>query len=734
MPRFIVQFQGQESVAELKPGANSIGRQSTCTIPLKDSTLSRLHCEVILAGTVATLLDKGSKNGTLLNGKKVEAQVLQPGDKIVIGATTLWYEKRNVASEAPGAPAPSTRRTVPQSDSGLRKAQMATTATNKALPDAAAVRKPATAAVRPPAPPAAAAPDEPALNDYAFHGKAGGNAGKIVAVLILLLLLGGGGYAGRKYLTLPTATVDDPDNLLARNAHFDVAAGGKPDGWVLRPSTTGDKPTCAISVDAARGRNGSPGLLMDKLPGSGDLVAECAFVDELALRRGEGLAASAWIQFDNFTGWAALKIDWLKSPKGVVIAEEFSDPVKPAGWSELKASFNPPAGAGAFRFALAVVGRSGRVLFDDVSLKFQPGAPAGPERKIGKFHKAAYTKAGVLQVDLRGGRRTLTNIGIRLESDKEGGTPQAFSTDVATSSEEAGLIFKGRMFNPLDFRELPFEARIGEFEETTNVVYQFTGDTLKQVDRVTIVLTLPRVDGPPRGIPDGGDPTGRITCGAEDGDFAIEYLDPAVVKVRTVDGRLRVTQTWKVDPAVEDPAFGFRIRERGSTPLDPQAALGELRQGRKYGEAVSLARDQVKRIKEIPVREKMEAEVRQLEEMERRDWAEAQAHAFLATMSRRPDLRDKAVEFIDRYLKQWAGEGSESKGQTLLAQLDKELRSTAGADAERPQRIFDRAKKCIEGGKRKIAESLLQTLISRYPSSEVTPQAQQLLKSLSETQ
>src|SRR5687768_9013543 len=101
MPKFIVQFQGQESTAELKPGANSIGRQSSCTIPLKDSTLSRLHCEVILAGTVATLVDKGSRNGTLLNGKKIEAQVLQPGDKIQIGATTLWYEKKNVAAEAP---------------------------------------------------------------------------------------------------------------------------------------------------------------------------------------------------------------------------------------------------------------------------------------------------------------------------------------------------------------------------------------------------------------------------------------------------------------------------------------------------------------------------------------------------------------------------------------------------------------------------------------------------------
>src|SRR6185503_14366275 len=133
MPRFIVQFQGQEAVAELKPGANSVGRQSSCTIPLKDSTLSRLHCEVILAGTVATLVDKGSKNGTLLNGKKIEAQVLQPGDKIQIGATTLWYEKKNVAAEAPktasvvpgsAAPAPSTRRAAPPppTDAVARKA------------------------------------------------------------------------------------------------------------------------------------------------------------------------------------------------------------------------------------------------------------------------------------------------------------------------------------------------------------------------------------------------------------------------------------------------------------------------------------------------------------------------------------------------------------------------------------------------------------------------------------
>ncbi|MBI3854751.1 MAG: hypothetical protein HY293_03570, partial [Planctomycetes bacterium] len=615
-----------------------------------------------------------------------------------------------------------------QSDSGLRKAQ-SDSGLRKAQSDTA-VRKAPTAAVRPSAP--AAPPSEPALKDFAFHGAAGGHAGKIVAAVLLVALLGVGGYFGQKYLSLPTVTVNDSDNLLARNAHFDVVAGGKPDGWALRPGLSGDKVSCAATVDPARGRNNSPGLLLDKSGGAGDLVAECAFQDDLTLHRGDYLSASAWTQFEGFNGWAAVKVDWLKTPKGAVIAEEYSDPVKASGWTEIKGTFNPPAGAGAFRFALAIVGRSGRVFFDDVTLKSLPGAPAGPEKKIGKHHKAAYTKAGVLQIELRGGRRTLTNISLSLESEKEGATPQAFSTDVAAAIEEAGVIFKGRMVNPLDFREVAFEERIGDFEDMTNVVYQFTGDTLKQVDRVTIALTLPRVDGPPRGIPEGGEPTSRITCGSEDGDFALEYADPAFVKVRNIDGRFRVFQTWKVDPTAEDPVFVFRIREKGSAQLDPQAALSELRQQGKSGEALTLARDQVKRIKEPPVREKMESEVRQLEEMERRDWAECQALAFQGRISRRPELRDKAFEAIDRAFKRWSGEGTESKFEQLRRDLEKELASTPAADAERPQRIFERAKKYMEGGKRALAQSMLQTLVAKYPSSDVTPQAQQLLKTLSE--
>jgi hypothetical protein len=290
------------------------------------------------------------------------------------------------------------------------------------------------------------------------------------------------------------------------------------------------------------------------------------------------------------------------------------------------------------------------------------------------------------------------------------------------------------MTNPLDFRDLVFEERVGQVDGLTTLQYNFRGDSLKQVDRVTIALTLPRVDGPPRNLSESGEPVDHIVCGSEDGDFAVEYSQPALVKFRNIDGRLRLFQSWKVDPQAEDPTFGFLIRESGggSGPVDFWGSLADLKHERKYGEALSMAREQQKKVREAAVKERVEGEIRSFQDNERRDWAEAQAVVFQGRISRRPELVGKAHESLVTYLKQWAGEGSEGKAKTLLAELDKELASTPAGETERPHRILEQAKKSVERGKRALAQTLLETLVARYPSSDVTSEAQQLLKSLSE--
>ena len=73
----------------------TIGRDPTCTLSLADSELSSQHAEVRVDGTGAFAIDKGSTNGTTVNGDKLTPGVPHPlrdGDMIKLGSTELLYK------------------------------------------------------------------------------------------------------------------------------------------------------------------------------------------------------------------------------------------------------------------------------------------------------------------------------------------------------------------------------------------------------------------------------------------------------------------------------------------------------------------------------------------------------------------------------------------------------------------------------------------------------------------
>lgn len=79
----------------------SIGRSSHCNLTLPDNMLSREHCEIDRSGGVYTVVDKGSRNGTLLNGGPANKPVtLQDGDKIEIGPFELMFYASDAAAPA----------------------------------------------------------------------------------------------------------------------------------------------------------------------------------------------------------------------------------------------------------------------------------------------------------------------------------------------------------------------------------------------------------------------------------------------------------------------------------------------------------------------------------------------------------------------------------------------------------------------------------------------------------
>jgi len=91
-----------------------IGRSPSCEIPLpEDDQMSRRHARFTVVEGQVRLTDLGSRNGTLVNGDRVAGEVLlQPGDRILVGKTTVLVEPPGAAALVGPASVPSARRPI----------------------------------------------------------------------------------------------------------------------------------------------------------------------------------------------------------------------------------------------------------------------------------------------------------------------------------------------------------------------------------------------------------------------------------------------------------------------------------------------------------------------------------------------------------------------------------------------------------------------------------------------
>ena len=70
----------------------TLGRSRQCDVMVDDPNVSRVHAEVRPHGSSWVVSDRGSTNGTRLNGRRVtNPEVLKSGDEIEVGTTTLGF-------------------------------------------------------------------------------------------------------------------------------------------------------------------------------------------------------------------------------------------------------------------------------------------------------------------------------------------------------------------------------------------------------------------------------------------------------------------------------------------------------------------------------------------------------------------------------------------------------------------------------------------------------------------
>jgi pSer/pThr/pTyr-binding forkhead associated (FHA) protein len=68
-----------------------IGRHSTNDIPLPDRTVSKRHAVVGRVRGRVVVKDLGSRNGTFVNGQKLEKAILASSDRLKVGSVTLRF-------------------------------------------------------------------------------------------------------------------------------------------------------------------------------------------------------------------------------------------------------------------------------------------------------------------------------------------------------------------------------------------------------------------------------------------------------------------------------------------------------------------------------------------------------------------------------------------------------------------------------------------------------------------
>ena len=168
--RYFVDFEGR--TVELADGDTTLGRSRSCTLPLKDVTVSRHHATLHLDGGRAAVTDHGSSNGTFVNGRRIEGRVeIGDGDRVMVGETvlvlhlvapaplpeaTVRIEADALFCPACSAPVPRGALACPACGGPVRQAVPAS-----AAPAAPPPPPPPPAPVPPPPPVAATAPPPP---------------------------------------------------------------------------------------------------------------------------------------------------------------------------------------------------------------------------------------------------------------------------------------------------------------------------------------------------------------------------------------------------------------------------------------------------------------------------------------------------------------------------------------------------------------------------------------------
>lgn len=101
--KLVISGPGKTREVSLKPKGTTIGRDSSCDIALDHAGVSRQHARIYQDPFGRWIIeDLNSSNGTIVDGKRIEAQAISSGQKIIVSIFTLSLSEESDQSRDPG--------------------------------------------------------------------------------------------------------------------------------------------------------------------------------------------------------------------------------------------------------------------------------------------------------------------------------------------------------------------------------------------------------------------------------------------------------------------------------------------------------------------------------------------------------------------------------------------------------------------------------------------------------
>ena len=80
-----------EGIYQLSQPVITIGRGSKADLYIPDAAISRKHCVIEISSNKTVLRDLDSKNGTIVDGKRINSTIIQNKAEILLGDSRLCY-------------------------------------------------------------------------------------------------------------------------------------------------------------------------------------------------------------------------------------------------------------------------------------------------------------------------------------------------------------------------------------------------------------------------------------------------------------------------------------------------------------------------------------------------------------------------------------------------------------------------------------------------------------------